>query len=87
MQFTTCGPIGPGESAGVTANFTIGQGNFCEGNSASGGLFIEGGDGLFGAGSVDYGTTGASASGGVDIRVGGGASFGSQACTTRTWCF
>jgi RHS repeat-associated protein len=87
MQFTTCGRIGPGESAGATVNFTVGEGNFCDGNSASGGVFAEGGAGLFGGGSTDYGTSGASATSGFNIGVGGGAAVGSQACIIRTWCF
>jgi len=87
MQFTTCGRIGPGQSAGATVNFSVGEGNFCEGNSASGGLFAEGGGGLFGGGSADYGTGGASATGGFNIGIGAGAAVGSQTCITKTWCF
>ena len=87
IQFTTCARMGPGESAGVTVNFTVGRGNFCEGNSATGGVFAEGGAGLFGSGSIDYGTSGASATGGIDIGIGGGAAVGTQVCMTRTWCF
>ena len=87
MQFTTCGRIGPGESAGATVNFMTGEGSFCEGNAASGGVFVEGGAGLFGGGSLDYGTSGASATGAFNIGLGGGAAVGTQACLTRTWCF
>lgn len=84
---TGCGRIGPGESAGATVDFSVGEENFCEGNSASGGVFAEGGAGLFGGGSANYGTGGASATGGFNIGVGGGAAVGSQACITRTWRF
>ena len=77
-QFTTCGRLGPGDSAGATANFTVGQGNFCAGNSASGGVFGEGEDGLFGGGSAYYGTGGASATGGFYLGI-GGAAGGTQA--------
>ncbi len=87
IQFTTCGRVGPGESAGATVNATVGEGNFCEGNSVSGGGFAEGGAGLFGGGSVDAGTSGVSATGGVSIGVGVGVAAGAQACITRTKCF
>lgn len=84
---TGCGRIGPGESAGAIVDFSVGEGNFCEGNSASGGVFAEGGTGLFGGGSANYGTADVSATGGFNIGVGGGVAVGSQACITRTWCF
>ena len=45
------------------------------------------GDGLFGGGSADYGTGGASATGGVNLGLGSGAAGGTQACITRTWCY
>ena len=84
---TTCGRIGPGESAGATVDFAFEEGKFCEGNSAFGGVFDGGGVGLFGGSSVSYGTSGAFATGGFNVGIGGGAAVGSQACITRTWSF
>jgi RHS repeat-associated protein len=87
VQFTTCGRIGPGQSAGITASASAGNGTFCEGNSVSGGAFVEGGSGVFGGGSVDVGTGGVSGTGAINIGVGGGAAAGTQTCITRTHCF
>jgi RHS repeat-associated protein len=87
VQVTTCGRLGPGISAGATFNASIGEGNFCEGNSLSGGLFAEGGAGPFGGGSIDAGAGGASGSFNFKGGYGGGASGGAEACITRTKCF
>jgi len=86
VQFTTCGRVGPGTSAGASFNASAGQDNFCEGNSLSGGVFAEGGAGAFGGGSADIGTGGASGTIGFKGGIGGGASGGAQACITRTKC-
>ena len=48
---------------------------------------LKGRAGLFGGSSVDYGTSGAPATGGFNNGIGGGAAVGSQACIKRTWCF
>ena len=86
-QVTSCGRVGPGESAGATGSAEIGEGSFCEGNSASGGIFAEKGFGVFEGFEANSGTQGKSASTSFRGGTGYGKSGGSQACVTRTICF
>ena len=85
---TVCGRVGPGSSAGVTGGVSLGEGQFCEGKSKSGGVFAEGGNGgLFGGGSLNVDTNGDfTGSGTLKGGLGGGASAGAQACKTTTVC-
>jgi len=87
VQMQTCGRIGPGFSGGVTAFAEVGEGSFCEGNSVSGGAFMEGGAGAFEGFEGSYGSDGISASGTIRGGIGGGAAGGTQACIKRTFCF
>lgn len=87
VQIQTCGRVGPGVSGGVSGNVSVSEGSFCEGNSASGGVFAEGGAGVFEGGDISYGTDGIGASGGFRGGIGGGGAVGSQACVIRTFCF
>jgi RHS repeat-associated protein len=86
FQVTMCPRFGPGTSAGVTGTFTGGEGNFCEGNSFSGGLFAEGGFGPFGGLSADMSSSGQSGTLSGRGGTGGGAAAGVQGCVTRTFC-
>jgi RHS repeat-associated protein len=88
LQIQTCARLGPGVSAGAGFNLSAGQGNFCEGNSLTGGVFAEGGDGIFGSGSIDAGKGGVAGPLGLNLKggIGGGAAVGAQSCVTRTIC-
>jgi hypothetical protein len=85
-QVTLCARGGPGASAGAAGVVTLGAGTFCEGNSVSGGAFVEGGAGGFGGASANYGSEGGSADISIKPGLGGGGAAGAQLCTTKTHC-
>jgi hypothetical protein len=86
FQFTTSGRFGPGGSVGAAVELAIGEGEFCEGNSVSGGIFGEGGLGPFGGLSVNASADGILGSASVKSGIGVGGAGGSQVCLTRTFC-
>ena len=77
-----CGRVGPGISGSITGTVQAGGGEFCEGDSGSGGFFAEGGDGIFGG--LDIGGGLDDSQGGINLRLrggaGGGGAAGGQAC-------
>ena len=86
FQFTTCARLGLGESAGTAMEVAIGEGEFCEGNSVSGGVFGEGGLGPFGGFSLNGGADGVLGTTSFKSGIGAGGAGGSQVCMTRTFC-
>ncbi|MCP4493997.1 MAG: hypothetical protein GY820_42850 [Gammaproteobacteria bacterium] len=85
-QVQICGRAGAGASGSGRITATYGTGNFCEGNSASGGFFAGGGFGPFGSYSANTDANG-NVTTTVGFGAGGGFSAGGQACITRTFCF
>jgi len=84
---TTCARFGPGESAGAGITASVSKGSFCSGDTATVGVFGEGGEGVIGGGSVDVGSEDVSGSVGFKGFVGAGAAGGTQVCATHTTCF
>lgn len=87
IEVQTCGRIGPGAAIGAAVFGGVGEGSFCEGNNASGGVFAEGGLGAFEGVEASHGTDGSGAAASIKSGIGGGGAIGSQACVRRTFCF
>jgi hypothetical protein len=83
----SCGRVGFGASFGAKGTATVGQGDFCEGDSESVGGF--GTVGYGGIGSVATQTDITTGDTSVTVTAGGGAgaSGGGQVCLTKVICF
>ena len=88
MQFTTCGGIGAGFYGSLGFSGSYNQGDLCEGNSESQGVYADLGLGPAFSGSVDRDTATGDVSGAMGlIGVGAGAGGGVRSCSTTTMCF